>query len=144
MYNRKSYTIVDMYAYYIDKYPLGLDYKLFKALLMDYYTILAEQLLSGVEELKMPHRLGTLGIVKYRPKKYNGKSLSVDFKTTRLLGKTIYYLNNHSDGYKYRLFWHKELTNNSSIYHYAVSMVRANKRKLAQIIKQNLNDFPEI
>lgn len=139
-----SYTLTDLYGYYIQQYPPGLDYKRFKALLVDYYTILAQQLLDGVEELKMPYRLGTLSIVKYQPAGYDCRSLSVDFKATKELGKCVYHLNSHSDGFKYRLYWHKRLYKNNSIGMYQVNLVRANKRMLASIIKNKINDFPEI
>lgn len=139
-----SYTITDFYEYYHEQYPLGLDYKRFKALLVDYYTILSNELLSGVCEFKMPYKLGVLSIVKYRPKTHTSKSLSVDFKATKQFGKTIFHLNDHSNGYKYRLFWHKNMNRNFGIYRYGATLVRANKRKLANIIHNKLNDFPEI
>lgn len=139
-----SYTLTDFHAYYIQKNPSGLDYKRFKALLADYYTILADEILSGVVELKLPFRLGILSIVKYRPAGYDCRSLSVDFKATKELGRCVYHLNSHSDGFKYRLHWRKNLRNNNSIGMYQVNLVRANKRMLASIIKNKINDFPEI
>ena len=53
----------------------------------------------------MPAGLGYIRIVKYRPKSYSSRSLSVDYKTSKQLDKKIYFLNEHSDGYKFRLYW---------------------------------------
>ena len=144
MNESKAYTIKDFYVYYAANTPDFIDYKRFKALMVDFFKITSERLLSGSEELKMPFRLGTVSIGKYRPKTYTYKSLSIDFNETRKHGKTIYHLNNHSNGYKYRLFWAKEIVKNFLIYRYTATMVRANKRELARIVKNNINDFPEI
>jgi len=69
--------------------------------------------------------------------------LSKDYKTSNELGKTIYHLNEHSDGYKYRLYWSKNENTFPDIYKYRLSLVRANKRKLAQLIF-NKHDYINI
>jgi len=71
----------------------------------------------------MPFRLGTIYIVKYKPKNLNSRSLSIDFHQTKLLGKTIYHLNDHSDGYKYRLFWSR-IKKSYFVHQYSLSFVR--------------------
>ena len=55
----------------------------------------------------MPYGLGLIQIVKYRPKSLTPKSLSVDYKASKEYDKKIYHLNEHSDGYKFRLYWSK-------------------------------------
>ena len=65
------------------------------------------------------------------------KSLSVDFKSSAEYGKTIYHLNEHSDGYKYRLYWSKVPQTFPDRYRYQLSLVRQNKRQLAQLIFNN-------
>lgn len=144
MSKKKSYTITDFYDSYITEHPNGVDYKTFRAILVDYYTIINQKLLDASDELKMPYRLGTVRIVKYKPKTYTSKSLSVDYKLSKEVGHTVYHLNDHSNGYKYRLFWHKECAKNFSPYRYSLNLVRAAKRKLAQLIKNNITDYPEI
>lgn len=144
MNNKKSYTIKDFYKRYIEEYPTGIDYKLYKTILSDYYNIIKDELLYSSEELKMPLKLGTVRITKYKPKTYSTKSLSVDYKLSKELGYKVYHLNLHSDGYKYRLYWHKEIACNFSIYRYSLNFVRACKRELARIIKNKLTDYPEI
>lgn len=144
MVKNKSYTIKDFYKYYISQHPQGVDYKTYRAIVEDYYTIVRKELLYYATELKMPYRLGSVRIIKYKPKTYTGKSLSVDYKLSKNLGYKVYHLNEHSNGYKYRLYWHKNIANNFSIYRYSLNLVRAAKRELAQLIKNNLTDYPEI
>lgn len=55
----------------------------------------------------MPYGLGLIQVVKYRPKSLTQKSLSVDYKASKEYDKKIYHLNEHSDGYKFRLYWSK-------------------------------------
>lgn len=85
----------------------------------------------------MPFGLGLVCVVKYKPKHYNSKSLSIDFKSTRELGKKIYHLNEHSNGYKYRLYWSKQPWTFADRYRYQLCFLRPNKRRLAQLIFNN-------
>lgn len=139
---KKSYTIRDMYKSYkeIDE---NVDYLRFKRILDQFNTNLLDSLLNASEGFKMPCRLGFICIVKYRPKSYTSKSLSKDYKLSKELGKTVYHLNEHSDGYKYRLYWSKNKNTFPDIYKYNISFVRANKRKLAQLIF-NKHDYINI
>lgn len=139
---KKSFTIRDMYKAYknIDE---NTSYFRFKRILEQFNTNLLDLLLNASEGFKMPHRLGFICIVKYKPKTYTNKSLSKDYKTSNELGKTIYHLNEHSDGYKYRLYWSKNENTFPDIYKYRLSLVRANKRKLAQLIF-NKHDYINI
>nr|DAH49752.1 MAG TPA: hypothetical protein [Caudoviricetes sp.] len=94
----------------------------------------------------MPCGLGYIQVGKYQPKNYNSKSLSIDYKLTREYGKVIYHLNEHSNGYKYRLHWSKVPMTFAGRYKYQLCLVRANKRKLAQLIFNkhdylNINDI---
>lgn len=139
---KKSYTIRDMYKSYkeIDE---NVDYLRFKRILDQFNTNLLDSLLNASEGFKMPCRLGFICIVKYKPKSYTDKSLSKDYKLSKELGKTVYHLNEHSDGYKYRLYWSKNKNTFPDIYKYNISFVRANKRKLAQLIF-NKHDYINI
>lgn len=103
-------------------------------------------MLNRSEGFKMPSGLGYIQIVKYKPKALNDKSLSVDYKSSKLYDKKIYHLNEHSSGYKYRLFWSKIPMTFTNRYKYTINFTRYNKRKLAQLIfnKQdyiNINDI---
>lgn len=139
---KKSFTIRDMYKAY-KKIDENTSYFRFKRILEQFNINLLDLLLNASEGFKMPQRLGFVCIVKYKPKTYTNKSLSKDYKTSNELGKTIYHLNEHSDGYKYRLYWSKNENTFPDIYKYRLSLVRANKRKLAQLIF-NKHDYINI
>lgn len=95
------------------------------------------------EGFKMPYGLGFIQIGKYKPKQLTDKSLSVDYKASKEYGKRILHLNEHSDGYKYRLYWSKIPRTFPDRYKYQLSLVRQNKRKLAQLIF-NKHDYIDI
>lgn len=133
MKNKKSYTIRDMYKTY-HKINEEVSYKRFKRILDEFNKLILDALLMRSQLVKMPCGLGYICICKYKPKTLTDKSLSVDYKASAEYGKTIYHLNEHSDGYKYRLYWSKQPRVFPDIYKYGLTLVRANKRKLAQLI----------
>lgn len=135
-----------MYKYYKANSPYKVEYKLYKRILDKMSQIIAEAVLDRSEGFKMPCGLGYIQVGKYQPKNYNSKSLSIDYKSTREYGKVIYHLNEHSNGYKYRLHWSKVPMTFADRYKYQLCLVRANKRKLAQLIFNkhdylNINDI---
>lgn len=132
--NKKSYTILDMYRYFMLETGIEVPYLRFKRILELLNKIILEEIEDRSQAFKMPLGLGTLCIVKYKPKSYTDKSLSKDYKSSKELDKPIYHLNEHSDGYKFRLFWSKLPRSFPDRYKYQVSLVRANKRRLAQLI----------
>jgi len=145
MTNTRSYTIQSFYdAYYdgIKDNPLYIiDYTTYRKIITEYFLYIRDRIIEEGIEFKLPCRLGTVYIVKHKPKNWNGKSLRVDFQATKEYGKTIYHLNEHSNGYKFRFFWSKKdvlLTNRSK---YQLIATRTNKRHLAQIIKTNQRDY---
>lgn len=147
-YNRKCYTIADFYINYkksIDaNTQYDVDLKTYKAILIDYFQYIRDQIMQESKEVKLPCRLGTLQIIKHQPKEFTGKSLRWDWKATRETGKPVYLLNEHSDFYKYRFFWSKRgcLLTNKGKYQFVAS--RQNKRDLAQIIFNKERDYPEL
>lgn len=145
MRSKKSVTIVDMYKQYV-KDGSDVSYLRFKTILEKFNQIVLDKLLNASEGFKMPYGLGYIQIVKYKPKSMTSKSLSVDYKSSNEFGKRIYHLNEHSDGYKFRLYWSKLPQTFPDRYRYQLSLVRANKRRLAQLIFNkhdyiNINDI---
>lgn len=142
--SKKSYTIIEFYESYNEEFPDTIEYKEYRTILLDFFKMMAEGLLLKSEEYKLPCGLGSVRIGKKKPKTYTGKSLAIDFKTTRELGKIVYHLNEHSDGFKYRLYWSKIGLVDRRSWWYRLNMIRYNKRWLAQLIKNKTTDFPEI
>ena len=126
--------------------PVEVDYRLYKRVLDEMCKIILDHVLMRSEGFKMPYGLGFIQIGKYRPKNLNDQSLSVDYKSSKEYSKRIFHLNEHSDGYKYRLYWSKIPRTFPDRYKYQLQLVRQNKRKLAQLIfnKQDYIDINDI
>lgn len=132
--SKKSYTTYDIYNNWVKQIDVEVPYARFKRIIERFNEIVKDELLSASEGFKMPYGLGYVRIVKYKPKTYTDKSLSVDYKSSKEEGKKIYHLNEHSDGYKYRFYWSKLPQTFPDRYRYQIMLVRANKRQLAQLI----------
>ncbi len=52
-------------------------------------------------------RICQLQIIKHKPKEWNGKSLRIDYHTSKIYNKVIFHLNEHSDGYVAHCYWIK-------------------------------------
>jgi len=128
--SKKAYTFRDMYR----SVPIEVPYAQYKRILDEMCNIIRETIFERSDGFKMPFGLGFIQVGKYKPKSYTFKSLSVDYKLSKELDKKIYHLNEHSDGYKYRLYWSRIPQTFPDRYRYQLSLVRANKRLLAQYI----------
>lgn len=139
--NRKqSYTTYDIYNNYDKKDQIP--YSTFRNIVDKLNDSILSVLQNG-QNYKLPCSLGTVQIVKYKPKGYNEHSLSIDFNESKKLDKRIYHLNEHSNGYKYRLYWSKQPFSFTNRYKYQLCFTRANKRQLAQLIFNN-KDYLDI
>ena len=144
----KSYVGKDFYKSYMDYVednPLyQVEYRKFRDIINDYFRYLRDEIIENGKEVRLPCRMGTLQVVKHKPKTYTSKSLRIDFKATKEAGKTIYHLNEHTNMYKYRFLWSKQnmLTKNKT--KYQLIMTRANKRRLAYLLKNRVRDYIEI
>lgn len=140
--NKKAYTFYDMYK----EMQIQVPYSQYISVLTEMCNVILEYVLESSEGFKMPYGLGFVQIGKYRPKKFTPECLSVDYKASKEYNKKIYHLNEHSDGYKYRFYWSKIPQTFPDRYRYQLNLVRANKRRLAQLIFNkhdylNINDI---
>lgn len=144
----KSYTIPSFYKDYLNNIERNtvydIPYETYKKIVTIYFEWLRDQLLEESKEVKLPYRLGTIEIVKHKPKQFNGGSLRIDYQATKKENKLIYLLNEHSDYYKYRLYWNKQTSNAVNKSKYQLILTRNNKRHLAQIIKNKIHDYREL
>lgn len=126
--------------------PIEVDYGLYKRVLDEMCNVILETLLNASDGFKMPYGLGFVQVGKYKPKGLTPKSLSVDYAASKEYDKRIFHLNEHSGGYKYRLYWSKIPKTFPDRYKYQLGFVRQNKRKLAQLIfnKQDYLDINDI
>lgn len=145
---KKSYTISDFYEFYLSyierETVYDVDYKTYRQIVEDYFKYIVEEIMENSREFKLPCRLGNLSIVKRQPKNFDNKSLRIDYHESKIYGKPIYFTNEHSNFFKFRFLWSKKdclLTNKTK---YQFIATRANKRRLAQIIKNREHDYVEI
>ena len=151
-YVKQAYTGIDFYNSYMEFVkgnPLyEIEYKVFRAIIDDYFRYLRDELIENGKEIKLPCRMGTLQIVKHKPKTYDitGKrrSLRIDYGESKKLGKMVFHLNEHSNGFKHRFLWSKKAMLTTNKTKYQLVMTRDNKRRLAQIIKNHERDYIEI
>lgn len=143
-----SYTIPSFYNNYLKEIEkdtvYDIPYNVYRNIITDYFQYIREEVIDNSKEVKLPYRLGSIQIVKHRPKHYDGRSLRIDYQETKKQNKLVYLVNEHSDFYKYRLYWKKYdmlITNKTK---YQLVLTRANKRNLAQIIKNKTHDYVEI
>lgn len=145
---KKSYTIIDFYQFYKSNIEqdtvYDIDYKVYRQIIEDYFRFIAEEVIERSKEFKLPCRLGYLSIVKRQPKHFDNNSLRIDYHESAVQGKAVYFINEHSNYYKYRYYWSKKesLLTNKTRYQFIAT--RANKRRLAQIIKNREHDYTEI
>ena len=145
---KKSYTISDFYEFYLSyierETVYDVDYKTYRQIVEDYFKSIVEEIMENSREFKLPCRLGNLSIVKRQPKNFDNKSLRIDYHESKVQGKAVYFINEHSNYYKFRFLWSKKdcLLTNKTKYQFVAS--RANKRRLAQIIKNREHDYTTI
>jgi hypothetical protein len=137
------------------------DYSTYCSVIREFNNKLAGALISEALEFNMPFRLGRVRIKKFRQKielDENGdidkKNLPVNWKKTKELwcdqypglskdeikkipGKqVIYHLNEHTSGYRCKLYWdHKKSSNIKNNRAYSAMFTFSNRRKLASMLK---------
>lgn len=75
--------------------------KVWKNVFKDYFSIIKEELLKG-NIWKPLYNWGAFGIVKRRG------GGGINFNETKKAGKLIYYTNEHTNGFHFKLKWGKE------------------------------------
>jgi hypothetical protein len=169
-----DYSIKDIYNFYIDllknnskKLPLGNTYKdtdfylpskTFAKICSDINEKILLRVIEHNDEIKLPYRLGSLSVRKYKTKvrlDNNGEviktTLPIDYKATKELWMKdvkakedrvkIYNLNEHFNGYRTKFHWEKKLCNFKNIKIYKLRIARNYRRHLAKCIKENKVDY---
>lgn len=141
------YTLKDMYAMYIkdkeENSPYYVSYADFVTICTEYYKAISEHILEGGIYF-MPFKMGSLSVVKKRPRKLNKMTLSPDWATSQKVGKLVLHTNEHTDYYKYRFHWVKANCAVKYKGRYRLVLTRENKRKLASNIKSREYEYFEL
>lgn len=143
-----SYTIPSFYNFYLDQIEkdtiYDIPYSTYRKVITDYFKYLRDEFIENAKCVKLPNRLGSIQIIKHKPKYYDKRSLRIDYQATKQLNKLVFLTNLHSDMFKYRCYWNKGDVLIKNKTKYQLVMTRANKRHLAQLIKSKQQDFEEL
>lgn len=144
----KSYTVASFYNDYLNSIEkdtvYDVDYKTYRSIVTDYFRHLQQNVIEEGKLIKLPYRLGNLQIIKSKPKHLDKRSLRIDYWATKEHNKLILLDNQHSDGFKMRAWWNKTDVMVPNKSKYQLVLTRANKRRMAVIIKNRLIDYEEL
>jgi len=150
MYSIKPQGIIDFYNFYLgsnnDRYILELS--TYREVIKKFNLYFESRILKG-DYIRLPFGLGALLIVgrKNVPKideNGNVRGLCPNYGATYKLwsenpqakaeGKKIYFENNHSDGYTYKLIWNKQAKSFRNAYLYTLRTGRLTRKKIYEAI----------
>lgn len=142
---KTDYTLDDIYKYYISEHKedeFFVTIKDFKKIINTFNKKIVSAMLDDSQEFKMPYRLGTLRIKKTKMN-FNSENecWKIDWATTKKCGKKVFHMNDHTNNHRYRFYWNKAGCNAKNVSAYSYDATRANKRKLAHILKNNITDY---
>jgi hypothetical protein len=140
--------------------PAFINYKKFSSILKEFNQELTALIIDEAVEFKLPVRLGYVRIKKYKKEPHiledgtvDKKGMSIDWPASKRLwaeeypGKTkeelklihkkplVYYLNEHTDGCGFLLYWNKKGSNAVNRSVYSMIFTFSNNRHLAHILK---------
>lgn len=103
----KTKTLNDCYDYFLEteqenmKEPISRD--LYRAVCYSFIKKMLKYIIYEAGTLRMNKFLGSISIRKY--KQDIRKKLPVNYKLSKELGETVYHTNEHTDGYRCRIYW---------------------------------------
>lgn len=132
----------EVYRKFANTHPdVLIDSKKWTAIIRSFNGLFAEYLLQTGEREKLPYGLGSFSISKKKTIKIiNHKenqhiSLPVDWVKSKKLGKKIFMMNTHSDGFRCKWKWFKEDTNVKLSQAWMFKVVRDRSRDIARYLK---------
>lgn len=141
------YTVKEIYTFYTTEMGNNKLYKVEQTeycnIVYDFYLRMMDSMLRENSEFKMPFGLGDVRIHKTKIKLDRLNILSVDWVNTVEVGKYVYHLNEHTNGFKYFFHWIKKRKKIKNLFYYKLVMTRTNKRLLAKLVKTGKYDFFE-
>ena len=136
-------TLKDAYKFYIENIPENspfyVEYSVYRKVCEEFNKKICKYILEDAGEFQLPYRLGSLRIKKTKMDYGNKNHMRPDWKKTKELGKTVYHLNDHTDGFRYRWAWNKSNVVTVGKKLYSFYPTRTNKRTLAQLLKEDKN-----
>lgn len=129
---------------------VSLTYLQWKQIIYTYNYAFRDYILETGERVKLPWGLGSFTISKRKTKRsviFKGEEkmiLPINWPKSIELGKRVYILNTHTDGYRYKWTW---FPNDARIYQafiWVFKPSRITSRKLAEYLKKPSSPYPQI
>ncbi len=130
--------IRQMYDYYKKNYDEPVEYKLFTKIIKASNKELINQIVNHSTIFKMPYRLGTMQISKFKRSLTQPQNKwKVDYKRTREMGFVVY----HDSPFIYKWVWkkHYAIVRNKTGYKFKAN--RSAARGVAKALKQRVDYF---
>jgi len=135
-------TLKDSYNHYIEEIPesslFRVDYKTYRKMCEEFNKKICKYILEEAGEYTLPYRMGSIRIKKTKMD-YNINHMRPNWKKSKELGKRVYHVNDHTDGYRYRWAWNKSNVVTVGKKLYCFYPTRTNKRTLASLLKDKDN-----
>lgn len=144
-YTAQSRTIASFFLDYdtfvTENQLMDVDFKTFKGILTDYFEHLANEVIECGKIVVLPAQCGEISIRRYV---CNTRLLQFDYKSAKEQGAPAWHFNDHTNGFRYKFYWDKRRLRVKNCTKYQLSFVRANKRRLAAILKRRERDYLEL
>lgn len=133
----------------IPKSKLTEDYPLYSKIVKEIFKSFSHQILLENRTLNLPFNLGEIRIEKKKMDLSflnSKKRLKLNYKHWKETGEKKFHLNEHSNFYRYKWLWKRNYSTTRGrnfINPYVFLASRKNKRHLAEIIINQINDFME-
>tara|TARA_R110000764_G_scaffold168246_2_gene255504 strand:+ start:316 stop:759 length:444 start_codon:yes stop_codon:yes gene_type:complete len=134
---KKGFSLSHCFTFYKKKHEKrGANYKVSKKEYRDvccaFNKKLTETILTG-RIFSIPHGLGDFCVRKFET---DWEKPPVDLRASKLAGKQIFHLNDHSDGFWARWYWKRACTRTTNLIYYSFAPSRANSRAIATAMKK--------
>lgn len=100
--DRDQVLSVELWKSYKEKTKSEISFQEFSTIIKESNRKIHNAIVEDADGFKLPENLGYLCVIKYKTKKK-----AVNWADTKKYGKTIYYLNLHSFGFRYHIKWFK-------------------------------------
>lgn len=153
MRTKKEYrtTSRETYSIFCKEYPdVKISFQLFRKLIETFNNMIVKHVLDTGDSIKLPYGLGAVAINKYQRNRHvliNGEKkihLKIDFKATKEEGKTIYHLNECTDGNNYSWKWFERSSRIRCSHLWKFRACRGASRLLASYLKKFNSPYKEI
>lgn len=124
-------SIQDIYLAYCKEHG-KVDKKEFKKILYDCNQLISDYILDG-RKVKLPYKLSTIWV---RKKQMQYNKLHFDYAEYNKTGIKSVHLNQHSDDFYAYVHWDKSKCKVKNKVAYRFDLSRANKRRLAEVMKK--------